>query len=89
MVIADWEYGPSAILSYSFESPETTTVIEEYLIMNTMQFIGSIGGTIGVFTGLSFFDAVSTLIELCKFLQMKFVKGILSINLSFIKNVFS
>ena len=78
MVIADWEHGPSAILSYSFESPETTTVIEEYLIMNSMKMIGSIGGTIGLFTGWCLFDVVLMIIGLCKFLQMKVGKGILN-----------
>ena len=79
MVIADWEHGPSAILSYSFESPETTSVVEEYLIMNLMNMIGSIEGTVGLFTGWCLFDVVPMLLGLCKCLAMKFGKGILKV----------
>ena len=45
---------PQAKLLYEFRSPETMTVSEEYYIMSMVSMVGSIGGTLGLFIGLSF-----------------------------------
>ena len=65
------------IIDYGFSPPDATkalrndfpykTVHEEYLILDKMTMIGSVGGTLGLFTGLSFFGAtVWTLVRLTK-----------------------
>ena len=42
------------IFSYKFDNPETTDVFSEYIIVDTMTMIGSIGGTLGLYVGFSF-----------------------------------
>ena len=71
MLIADWQLGPSVIMEYSFEFPESMSVSEEYIIMNTLSMIASIGGTMGIFTGLSFFDVIPALIRFFEYLRKK------------------
>ena len=71
MLIADWQLSPSVIMEYSFEFPESMSVSEEYIIMNTLSMIASIGGTMGIFTGLSFFDIVPALISFFEYLRNK------------------
>ena len=42
-------------VSFWFSSNETE-VHQEYLVYNTFEFVGSIGGTLGLFIGFSFHD---------------------------------
>ena len=39
------------------------TLMEEYFIMDEITFVGIIGGTLGLFVGLSFMDLVSVVFE--------------------------
>ena len=38
-------------------------MLEDYFIMDEISFVGIIGGTLGLFVGLSFIDLVSEVIE--------------------------
>ena len=74
----DLDIGDSTfIIDYAFSPPDATkalrndfpykTVHEEYLILDEMTMIGSVGGTLGLFTGFSFFGAtVWTMVRLTK-----------------------
>ena len=61
---------------YRFETPETTTVYNEYLIYDTPHMIGLIGGTLGMFIGFSFMKIFSSIINCLKsliiFVQSKY-----------------
>ena len=49
----------SLIIKYKF--PETVTHHEEYIVMDIYGIVSVIGGTLGLFVGFSFFDAVNFL----------------------------
>ena len=51
---------------YRFATPETVTVYNEYLIYDTTNMIGSIGGTLGMFIGFSFMKIMSSMINILK-----------------------
>ena len=48
---------------WSFAPPKTTILYEEYLIYDTIGLIGSVGGTLGMFIGFSFSNALETLLN--------------------------
>ena len=52
--------------SYSFSLPRTIIVYDEYLILDTIAMIGSIGGTLGLFIGFSFSNAFSYILSIVK-----------------------
>ena len=52
--------------SYSFSLPRTIIVYDEYLILDTIAMIGSIGGTLGLFIGFSFSNAFSYILSIIK-----------------------
>ena len=43
-------------------------LLEEYFIMDDITFVGIIGGTLGLFVGLSFIDLVSMFFEAASFM---------------------
>ena len=45
------------------------TILEEYFIMDEISFVGLIGGTLGLFVGLSFLDLASQAIEVASFIR--------------------
>ena len=49
--------------SYNFASQKSVKVYKEYLVYDGIGMIGSIGGTVGMFVGLSFLDAITYLIK--------------------------
>ena len=51
-------------LSYWFNSENEVEVFEEYQIYEITSVIGSIGGTLGLFVGFSFFDMSTKLINI-------------------------
>ena len=51
-------------IKYKIERKET--LYEEYLIYDVIGMIGSVGGTLGLFTGLSFASIVTLLINFAK-----------------------
>ena len=53
-------------LSYWFNSENEVEVFEEYQIYEITSVIGSIGGTLGLFVGFSFFDISTKLINTLK-----------------------
>ena len=55
------------ILSYQFDYPQVLTIYEEYLIYDGIGMIGSVGGTLGMFIGFSFSNAISSALN---FLQL-------------------
>ena len=57
--------------AYSFSLPRTTIVFDEYLILDTIAMIGSIGGTLGLFVGFSFSNVSSYVINVMKTLITK------------------
>ena len=58
------------IIRYQFQQPETVLLIEEYYVMPTLDLIGLIGGTLGIFVGFSFYgtfaDALSLILSIAK-----------------------
>ena len=53
-------------LSYWFNHEDEVEVFEEYQIYEITSVIGSIGGTLGLFVGFSFFDISTKLINIFK-----------------------
>ena len=61
-----------SVFSYSFESM-TMTMTEEYYIYDTIGFISSVGGTLGLFVGFSFYDVIQKFLDsLFTIVQCKF-----------------
>ena len=48
--------------SYTFEMMERTEV-KEYLVYDTIGMISSVGGTLGLFLGFSFFSLISDILD--------------------------
>ena len=61
----------TVIFTYKFDTPETTDVFSEYIIVDTMTMIGSIGGTLGLYVGFNFFDFA---MQIMGWIQMLVVK---------------
>ena len=55
-----------ALLEYKFAEPAYVKVNNEYLIFDTIGMIGSVGGTLGLFIGLSFSNILAILIGYLK-----------------------
>ena len=53
-------------LWYQFEDEQDTIVYEEYLIYDTINMIGSLGGTLGLFIGFSFSNVLNVIISFIK-----------------------
>ena len=53
-------------LWYQFEDDQDTIVYEEYLIYDTINMIGSLGGTLGLFIGFSFSNVLNVIISFIK-----------------------
>ena len=53
-------------MKYGFQSPEKMIKNEESLVMPTLNMIGSIGGTVGIFIEFDFFSAILKMIYLSK-----------------------
>ena len=51
---------------YFFSPPKSVTISEEYLIYDFVGMLGSIGGTLGMFIGFSFFGTLSFLLSQIK-----------------------
>ena len=58
--------------SYTFESM-SMTIMQEYYIYDTVGFISSVGGTLGLFIGFSFYDVINKILDyiMQKTLQVK------------------
>ena len=52
-----------------FARPFRMTSFEEYLLYDFGGMIGSIGGTLGLFIGFSFYDVILKIINYLKMLQ--------------------
>ena len=46
-------------LTIQYKIPATVTHHEEYLVMDFYGMVGVVGGTLGLFVGFSFFDAIN------------------------------
>ena len=55
-----------AILNIEFSSPEKVKVFEEYLIHDTIEIIGIVGGTLGLFFGFDFYRAFVFVVNHCR-----------------------
>ena len=58
------------MISYNFQQPEMLLLVEEYYVVPTLDLIGLIGGTLGMFVGFSvygtFADALSLTLSIAK-----------------------
>ena len=54
------------LFAYEFLKNELTKTSEEYLIYDTVGLIGSVGGTLGLFTGFTFSNSISILLQTMK-----------------------
>ena len=59
------------LLWYTFDVPETMTLEEEYYIMPILDLIGLVGGTLGMFTGFTFYGTISDILSLTESLILK------------------
>ena len=55
------------VLSYRFAYPQVLTIYQEYLIYDGIGMIGSVGGTLGMFIGFSFSNAISSILKFLQF----------------------
>ena len=53
-------------LWYQFEHDQDVIVYEEYLIYDTINMIGSLGGTLGIFIGFSFSNVLNVILSFIK-----------------------
>ena len=53
-------------IAYQFDSPETVTLYEEYLIHNEISLIAYVGGTLGMCIGFSFTNVVTSILNFIK-----------------------
>ena len=53
-------------IEYKFTLPLTTKVYEEYLITDSITLIGSVGGTLGLFSGFSINNVVYNIMDFLK-----------------------
>ena len=72
----EWKDNPDfsheAYFAYNFAPPKTIIAEEEYLIYDTIGFIGSVGGTLGMFIGFSFSNAIAIIIRNIELFKSKF-----------------
>ena len=54
-------------LTYQFAYPQVLTIYQEYLIYDGIGMIGSVGGTLGMFIGFSFSNAISSILKFLQF----------------------
>ena len=59
------------LVFYTFNLPETMTLIEEYYTVSTFDLIGLVGGTLGIFIGFSFYGTLSDILSLVASLLLK------------------
>ena len=59
-----FEFQASRSLSDGWSLSVQKTIREEYYIMDPITFMGVLGGTVGMFVGLSFFDLSSRIVGL-------------------------
>ena len=55
----DWGTNYTFETLFEFASPYKVKVKEEYLIYDFIGLVGSVGGTLGLFIGFSFYDIIS------------------------------
>ena len=53
-------------LVFRFAPPYKVKVTEEYVIYDIIEFVASVGGTLGIFIGFSFYDMIVRIINLIK-----------------------
>ena len=70
-IAASWNGEPTYVLGYSFLTPESTTLVEEYLVLSLLDIIGNVGGNLGLFVGFSFYDFIIKFCILCKAFLVK------------------
>ena len=56
---------------FSFNSPYTMSLQEEYYIVPTLDLIGIIGGTLGMFIGFSFYGTYTDIIDIIQSLASR------------------
>ena len=53
------ENDPNSLILYlRYSRPRTVSLYEEYLIYDLIGMVGSVGGTLGMFIGFSFYDVI-------------------------------
>ena len=51
-----WNGKPTVLFSYKFDSPEVMEIYAQFVVMEFVDLIGVVGGTLGLFVGFSFLD---------------------------------
>ena len=64
-----------AYFSYNFAPPRTVMVQEEYLIYDTIGFLGSIGGALGLCIGFSFSNTITFLLDKALIIKLNLVNN--------------
>ena len=68
----NWNSNQSqSLVFYTFDLPETMTVDKEYYIVPILDLIGLVGGTLGMFTGFSFYHTIADILSLTVSLILK------------------
>ena len=58
-------------MNIGFSSPEKVKVFEEYLIHDTIEIIGIVGGMLGLFFGFDFYRAFVFVVNHCRNLNFR------------------
>ena len=74
----NWDGKPTVLFSYKYESPEVMEIHEQFIIMEFVDLIGVVGGTLGLFVGFSFlgfaFQILDYFIVMTKKLKMFYLE---------------
>ena len=58
-------------MTIRFARPYTMTTYEEYLLYDFSELVGSVGGTLGLFIGFSFYDMILKITNLINFIRVQ------------------
>ena len=61
-------------LAYSFGAPEFLKLYQEYLVYDTINMFGSVGGTLGLLFGFSFTNVIAVIIQFIQKLRQQFLE---------------
>ena len=75
---SNWDGKPTILFSYKYDSPEVMEIQQQFIIMEFVDLIGVVGGTLGLFVGFSFlgfaFQILDYLIVIVKKLRMLYLE---------------
>ena len=74
LIANTWKGEPMYVLGYSFLTPESITLEEDYLILSFLDMVGGVGGNLGLFIEFSFHGFILDIFFMCKAFVLKRVR---------------